>query len=1445
MESKIISESEVAEFVYGEGWSNSLVEYSKRQELIVLLLDKLKIVTENNHSRLELQNYVENRMITIMKTAVGCELEREIGNVEINSYHTLNDLRIILKHEFDVDELPVQYRFLYKGTICSLRQESFRRAWECLPICWIIPKQVIQTEIGIETDDIVQKRQRTVPKKDNAFSKFNRSQRRVPGKHIPLPIPTLCVVEEGNFRVFLLHESKEFFVAGDIIRLGNVRSRDYIVTAIESSDKEAPPCTKVIEIEPEYDLIREPDFNAPITNNFHFPSKNAGLITTALNQTIRILPTKEEFGFHYELSNDTAIKYGASPLSGHHANVETTNTKLDNDDGGDDDDDSTLTIETTNSRTKKTDRSKHKALGTRVFTDCWIWKCVAAKEDPRPKWRQLYDDGEVAYSYEFGNSEEFFEHFRTRATYSYLEVLCTDARCNRLTTGVQRVQEMKSIQLEYYLKLIYDKMTDWTPAYKRGIERTKFIKLIRDVTAFPDLKRPARIAQLDMLFQKLVKSSYGIVQKYLTYPGFCELVKEVALLRFPPRKKENSGVELDENQSQKSNENKASKKKVDSGNAVVKVDVGTSDDASAMTDDLSTIVSEQDLPIANKKIKKQPSKRSSTEDEFNKLSNNVDSAYIQQIYEKFILDYLMVYPSWYDIVWREAKLMAMKKESLKYCAATRIIAVFRGYYQHKKYIFIIHQIICLQSHVRKKLHSRHVRNIINMLWEDYLFRIRYHQSIKIQAIIRRFLKRCWYEHVLEQIKKQQVLLCKARRQKYKKNLESVKKRLIYAEVQKMNGILVLIRVYRKDPRNYTKDFGIIIEAYLPSCQAIYKFPLEDAELRSYMAMLLEKDTVTVGEILLKQNIRNLISCRLIVHKSSQKHAVPIIIFSKHALGQRGIKSITRAKRIQGELFVCKIFETVEELVVQLYHRHTCKIFTCKIETEELRKWIIDDFSLQVSRETFQKQKAESMRKEAGLSDGNTADKANDVTFLGADEMTVVEEPFILHPDNKNYYYAWILNHLVIDTRKGKFQVVFANQLEKSRKLEMIIKIQSQWRRALVRPLIIQKLDKLMVKVKSEPHDMSHIYYLNRFTGASSWDKPKLLGIYDLLTEPSRRWVPIHYESNGVPCVYNVNPFTGKYTYMVPDQAARIIQCLVRNHLLKAILMPRDQFSKAAKIFMSASKLYHQYNEGETRRLAHVINYALVTHIVELEEQKAKDIYAEAVELSEANPLVTRSYAFYLMSTCEPPIGLNRERAQILLGDAERRDPEIAKFQLAYSLYQFACLRQPTHPSTLVNLALVQCVLFNKNYTGEKLLRRALALAPFEERVMELWKFLKDRFPERHILYNPMSRIHKSQVGIKGKKRVIHGRQVIENNQWAGWCYVEDDIYQVSKIHKGVSYWYNPADGSERTGMPSLEEEWIIRKARSYFQVEEYGLEQYYDPLTADYFQYHPLTNSYS
>ncbi|RYH18120.1 hypothetical protein EON65_27585 [archaeon] len=124
-----------------------------------------------------------------------------LGTVEINIQDTLSDLRILIKNELDPDELPQQFRFLYKGATCSLRQETFRRAWECFPVCYITPKLIETVEMGTETEDIAQKRllQKVTAKKEDAGLKMIKGQRRVPGKWLRFVYTIACNITKPTY----------------------------------------------------------------------------------------------------------------------------------------------------------------------------------------------------------------------------------------------------------------------------------------------------------------------------------------------------------------------------------------------------------------------------------------------------------------------------------------------------------------------------------------------------------------------------------------------------------------------------------------------------------------------------------------------------------------------------------------------------------------------------------------------------------------------------------------------------------------------------------------------------------------------------------------------------------------------------------------------------------------------------------------------------------------------------------------------------------------------------------------------------------------------------------------------------------------------------------------------------------------------------------------------
>jgi len=1399
---KLFTEEDLSEICYEEAWPLKMLEYSQRSHLAYRILEKLKVVTDKEGlHRLEVYNYPETKLLFLYQQNVPNKPDLPIGTVEINDHHTLADLRVIIRHEMDKDLVPRLYRFQYKQNPCAVRQEPFRRAWEVLPKCILIPRTQALDKNEKLAEEAEKRRIEMEAKLKKKAATMTKDQRRVPGGLVPVPIYTLVQVQEDSGEIHLLHDSRNLISSGDVIRIGNVMGRDYIVAFRSKAVVNTHP--KSIQIEPVYDLIGEDDFDLPICGSNPTPKD------PALNPRSGkpILPPYTKWGFDYDLpkpkrpvfdlteglDGKIAIKDNKNRTIAIEKTVKTLNNERDKDVDED--------KETQQAKTRA-DRSGAPEPGT-VWKDVWVWRCIPPAEDRRPVWRLQYDAGEVPYEYEYKDSNEFDKFFRIKAKLRYMEILCTDTRCPDMTRHEQRVAEMSNFSADYYSKMSFRTMCEWFPQYKRGIESSKFMKLLRAINVFPDIKRPQRVSQIDLMFLKEVQGENGISAKYVSYVGYCKLLQDIALLRYPPPGADDddasvggSSVGMDS----VSGASKASKggKSVGEKSLISRTSNNSSPSKGSKSGKDSKAVKEKD----SKKVK---AKAEDAEEEDKNVQVAVDPVHAAWAYRKVVIDHVIASPEFSKIAWSEAKRSAMTKEAKKYCAATRIQAAVRGYQQHCRYTHFKYNMIQLQANIRRRQGRSYYRGLMRMLEQDWLFRLRYHCATRLQALVRRYLSRVRHYLVMKRRRAEEVKVQQARRFRLKKVRQKEKKGIIYKEVKRVNGIMVAMYLSRKDTRNYSKDFGILIRVYVPISSQTFKFIIEEPKLRTFMQQELGVPAVGAGDLIDKRNLQRVVASRLIIRKSARLGMPPQVMFSKQAMGQRGMLVMTCGKIIGGNYFVCKVYITGDDLTVTCYHRLTSKIFTCNIFTPSLRNWVREDY----------------------------------ISHCKSERERQMEPP-ILHDSRKRGLYQWAVDHIRVDTRREQFRVMFEIQLHKSRKGELLQRLQAQWRRAIVANLHIRKkYDEFLIKVNTYASHDSPAYYIDRRTGESQWDKPRLLGSSDVTLQPNHRWESLVYYHEGEYFQHFVNPWTGKYSHHTQDRAVRMMQSCVRNKQLRHLLVTRDELRRVVPFIKSAKAKYL----AEPTRLMNVINYALVAHVYDGDEALGKKLYIESVDLAEANPLVTRSFGLFVLGTCEAPIQVNRERAIQLLGDAGRRDPDNRKFEMAYLVYKFACVKNPKSIKALCNRALVDCYLYKQNWNSERLMRRALSIAPFDSRVLELWKYLRERFPDRQVLHNAPARIEQNSTSKSQKPpRLIHGRPAVEEPEWAGWVFVPEDTYKKSKI-KGP-YWYNPATAEETIKEPKWKAQWEIRRMRSTWDNSNTGLHLYYDPLTAQYFHYHELTDTY-
>ena len=351
-------------------------------------------------------------------------------------------------------------------------------------------------------------------------------------------------------------------------------------------------------------------------------------------------------------------------------------------------------------------------------------------------------------------------------------------------------------------------------------------------------------------------------------------------------------------------------------------------------------------------------------------------------------------------------MTSMRKEAVRFAATTRIIAFYRGRHQLHRFRFFIRNHVKLQANIRRKIQQKKTSVLMSKLFEDWLFRLRYRGATLMQSAIRRYNARCRTIKVIAKIREQQIKIQRAARKRKAKLRSREKASILYKQCQRINGLTVVIRVLRKDARNYSQDFGIVVEVYIPESQDVYKFIIEEPELRKYICIYLNVEACNVQTLLEKANLIKIVSTRLMCKKSNKPGVKHKVVFSRQGLGQKGEMKLKMGIRISGNMFVCMLYETGTDVTVQCYHMYNSAVYVCYITKEQMVKWITD------------------------------------IHIEGAKtEVDKYKTPFLLKQSNQKALYQFLIRNIITDTRHNTFKLVFRCQLEKSRKMASIKRIQ--------------------------------------------------------------------------------------------------------------------------------------------------------------------------------------------------------------------------------------------------------------------------------------------------------------------------------------------------------------------------------------------------------------------
>mmetsp|Transcript_33640 Transcript_33640/g.60566 ORF Transcript_33640/g.60566 Transcript_33640/m.60566 type:complete len:757 (-) Transcript_33640:458-2728(-) len=712
------------------------------------------------------------------------------------------------------------------------------------------------------------------------------------------------------------------------------------------------------------------------------------------------------------------------------------------------------------------------------------------------------------------------------------------------------------------------------------------------------------------------------------------------------------------------------------------------------------------------------------------------------------------------LMWKEAKRMTISVEAKRVCAQIRISALVRKNLQQAEYLNAKHAAIIVAKHVRQFLARIFVSKILQAMREDEEYQRRWRCAKVVQTAWRRFFWRNRFilhqDRRIEE-KRQQIA---ATRAKLRETRERERASIVFRDVIRIDSTLATVTISFRDESYLQDENSMLIKVYVPTTKETFSFNLEENAIRECLEKALSSEGRLSWDEMLKENVLKELTKRLMLRVVRGR---PIFLFSRRNIVEKGILVDKRVVRAVGELFILSTFRSPHDVVFYTYQPSTRLQMKTKLSMAKLREWL---------SETQQKQKEQP------------------------------EDLCLLDPKRQTELIEWLVKRVVIrkNPQGDNMQLLLQFEAEEERVIKLVTKLQSQWRRLKSRrcakETTIHQYEKIFVRE-------DNVYaYRNILTDERQWEKPNLLGDDDL-GDPVDEWRKEETldPATGQKHQYYANYATGQSSWLTEEDAARLVQRRYRSKHESDLMGKKIQLPdivKAMKFIHGARTKYEQ----DPHKLSNLVNFALMTHCLDLDFVKAKPIYERALEQSPNHPLISRAYGIFLLASRQTPVATTFQTACRLFHEANVVDPTQAKIQSATEIYfRWAVLVDSKNPLALLNFALLHQCIYRKYDHAEKLYRAALALDPTNTFVVENYHLFTDqRYPggEYISLGPPFSAVRRSKV-------------VEEQLDWAEWTKMIDH----GCPKKGMEiFWFNRFTKDTSFQEPNWTLVWETRMKRS-------------------------------
>jgi tetratricopeptide (TPR) repeat protein len=777
-------------------------------------------------------------------------------------------------------------------------------------------------------------------------------------------------------------------------------------------------------------------------------------------------------------------------------------------------------------------------------------------------------------------------------------------------------------------------------------------------------------------------------------------------------------------------------------------------------------------------------------------------------------------------IWSKAKHMAMNQE-LKYLTAQiRISACFRMQILKSGHDRNRNAAIMISKWTRKTFEEIKFRNTISLAKLDYVYRRRHYAVVICQKYWRMHMQ---YKRFLEFKSAKQKIHHAEINCRWKCFILACLRRrslIMYMEQSSIQSFSVLISLIKHTDATSDEDVKLTIRVKLCSTQEWFEFKLTSLEIKRCLEdVILRKGPLSREELFSFNNLRMLTTRLSIVCKSS----IYSVEFIAMGIIENGDLVLNEYFFIQEKGFKVSAYRTSESIILHLFDKRFERRLRISFSIQELSIWLeqyerennnrpLDSIQLWILAQYRRRTKPHS--------------EQEGQKYIQSDNLVVNTPHCWLQKGNENHLVSWLVQRITMEQCRNETKIILEYEILSDVIEKKATTCQSWWRYIL--SLNMARKEVHLQYEKQYNREKKVFFYIHIRTGSVKWRKPFPLKNDDDIKDPTDEWrVTETSGDSGTRRRYYYNPSTGQSSWLSENEAATIVQKKFRERQDRILFGSNLTFDQIVKAILFVEDVETKYN-AKPNKLSNVVNFALLNHFIRLDIKLAKALYHDAMTKNPHHPVISRSYGIFILSTIEFPFVQTFEKANRFFREASATDPNLDKFRTTKENFIFwATLINPCEPQVLLNYALLHQCILGEYYLAEKIYRRALALDPNNQAIVENYNmFIDQRYPGG--VYDG-----------NGVPYVVLRRSIVEEEryEWGEFKYMKDPLSRRTDYSK---FWLNTVNGTTRFEEPEWKTNaWLDRVRRSIVVSTFMNWVEYHDTDLQRFFVYNRTTNEYA